>query len=316
MSNNQKREFKIPDDVKTFASLTEKKYRKKYADEYEDKKDQKKGYYEMLIGELPEVIKLLVNYSHIPQVMELKSDIYERLFDKKLIKKITKRIDKEGTDEIENSELLPIIIYDVIKEASAQHAKEKEEDADAKPFDLSDLVSLSNLILRKKMKKLEKAGVSRELAFDCLSVVPTSKVLDKGKYRMRYLMQVIYTHAKTEEIDFGTLMKYVVTQNYYQALIVYLLLERKSEYVNMDDKQKDFFNKVSDWVFNTLEEMDKMDIRETLLAYFNARKADKKNNKDSNRRFFIGTLPENDFPNITKVIAKIKDSDSSIEEFL
>lgn len=313
-SNNQKKEFKIPEDVKLFASLTEKKYRKHYADGYESKKEQKKGYYEMLLSELPEVIKLLVNYSHINKVAELKGDIYERLFDKKLVKKITKSVDK-GND-IENIEMLPIVIYDVIKEATIQHRKDKEEDPDAKGYDLSDLINLSNMILRKKMKKLDKAGVSKELAFDCLSVIPTNKVLERGIYRMRQLMQVLYAHAKTEDIDFAVIAKYVITSNHYPELITYLLLERKSDFVNLDEKQKEFFYKVSDWVFNTMEEMDKVEIREILLAYFKARKRDKGMNKDSNRRFFLGTLPENDFPNITKVITKIKDSDSSIEEFL
>jgi len=313
-SNNQKKEFKIPEDVKLFASLTEKKYRKHYADGYESKKEQKKGYYEMLLSELPEVIKLLVNYSHIDKVVELKGEIYERLFDKKLVKKITKSVDKG--DDIDNIEMLPIVIYDVIKEATIQHRKDKEEDPDAKGYDLSDLINLSNMILRKKMKKLDKAGVSKELAFDCLSVVPTNKVLERGIYRMRQLMQVLYAHAKTEDIDFAVIAKYVITSNHYPELITYLLLERKSDFVNLDEKQKEFFYKVSDWVFNTMEEMDKVEIREILLAYFKARKRDKGMSKDSNRRFFLGTLPENDFPNITKVIAKIKDSDSSIEEFL
>ena len=315
MANNQKREFKIPEDVKLFASLTEKKYMKKYADDYESKKERRKGYYAMLLSELPEVIKLLVNYSHVKEVLEIKHDIYERLFDKKLIKKITKEVD-DDIDNIENITLFPIIIYDVIKEASIQHAKEKEEDPDAKEFDLSDLVNLSNMILRKKMKKLEKAGVSKELAFDCLSVIPSSKVLEKGMYRMRQLMQILYTHAKTEEIKIEPIMKYVVTGTYYPVIITYLLLERKSEFVNLDDKQKEFFNTVTDWAFNRMEEMEKTEIRQILTSYFEARKRDKKNNKDSNRRFFLGSLPENEFPNITKVLAKMKDSDSSIEEFL
>lgn len=315
MANNQKREFKIPEDVKLFASLTEKKYMKKYADDYESKKERRKGYYSMLLSELPEVIKLLVNYSHVKEVLEIKHDIYERLFDKKLIKKITKEVD-DDIDNIENITLFPIIIYDVIKEASIQHAKEKAEDPDAKEFDLSDLVNLSNMILRKKMKKLEKAGVSKELAFDCLSVIPSSKVLEKGMYRMRQLMQILYTHAKTEEVKIEPIMKYVVTSTYYPVIITYLLLERKSEFVNLDDKQKEFFNTVTDWAFNRMEEMEKTEIRQILTSYFEARKRDKKNSKDSNRRFFLGSLPENEFPNITKVLAKMKDNDSSIEEFL
>ncbi len=315
MSNKQNKGFRIPEDVKLFASLTEKKYMKKYADDYSSKKEKRKAYYEMLIGELPEVIKLLVYYSQVKEVQEIKHDIYERLFDKKLIKKITKLID-DDMDEIENILLFPIVIYDVIKEAAIQHAKEKAEDPEAKDFDLSDLISLSNKILRKKMKKLEKNGISKELAFDCLSVVPSTKVLEKGIYRMRILMNVLYTHAKTEEVKIEPIMKYVVTSNYYSVIIAYLLLERKSEYVNLDDKQKEFFNKVTDWVFNTMEEMDKNEIKQILVSYFNTRKSDKAKNKDSNRRFFLSSLPENEFPNITKVIAKLKDVDSSIEEFL
>lgn len=315
MSNKQNKGFRIPEDVKLFASLTEKKYMKKYADDYSSKKEKRKAYYEMLIGELPEVIKLLVYYSQVKEVQEIKHDIYERLFDKKLIKKITKIVD-EDMDEVENILLFPIVIYDVIKEAAIQHAKEKAEDPEAKDFDLSDLISLSNKILRKKMKKLEKNGISKELAFDCLSVVPSTKVLEKGIYRMRILMNVLYTHAKTEEIKIEPIMKYVVTSNYYSVIIAYLLLERKSEYVNLDDKQKEFFNKVTDWVFNTMEEMDKNEIKQILVSYFNTRKSDKTKNKDSNRRFFLSSLPENEFPNITKVIAKLKDVDSSIEEFL
>ena len=315
MSNKQNKGFRIPEDVKLFASLTEKKYMKKYADDYSSKKEKRKAYYEMLIGELPEVIKLLVYYSQVKEVQEIKHDIYERLFDKKLINKITQLVD-EDMDEIENILLFPIVIYDVIKEAAIQHAKEKAEDPEAKDFDLSDLISLSNKILRKKMKKLEKNGISKELAFDCLSVVPSTKVLEKGIYRMRILMNVLYTHAKTEEIKIEPIMKYVVTSNYYSVIIAYLLLERKSEYVNLDDKQKEFFNKVTDWVFNTMEEMDKNEIKQILVSYFNTRKSDKAKNKDSNRRFFLSSLPENEFPNITKVIAKLKDVDSSIEEFL
>lgn len=316
MANENKKEFKIPNDVKDFASLTKKKYEKKYADPYMSKDEKKKAYYDMLIDELPAVIKLLVNYSNVREVVDMKHDVYERLFDKKLIKKITKIVEND-IDEIENICLLPIIIYDVIKEANKVHSEELKDDEKAADFDLTDVVDLSRLILKKKLKKLVKAGVNEDLAFDVLSIIPSNSVLkNHGMYRLRQMMMVLYNYSKTVDIDFDKLIKYVVSSDYYPSLIAYLLLEKKSDYVNYDEKQKEFFNKVTDWCFNTMEGLEKEEIREILKTYFNYRKRDKQQNKDSNRRFFIGTLPADEFPNITKVVEKMKAADNTIEEFL
>ena len=319
MSKNNKKGFEIPHDVTLFTGLTLKKYMKKYADEYAPKKKQKKGYYDMLICQLPEVIKLMVNCSHIREVQEIRNEVYDRLFDKKLIKKITE-ICEDDLDQIDYIELLPIIIYDVLKEAHKQYMKEKEEDKDAKAFDVSDLVKLSNVILKKKMKKLVKAGVSRELAFDALSTIPTSSILDRGAFRLKNLMGVLYVHAKTETISretFAAVVKHVVTPKNYPGFITYLLLERKSDYVTLDDKQKEFYHTVTDWTFKVLEEdFDEREIEQILKAYFTARKRDKSQNKDANRRFFLSSLPEGEYPKTVKVLNKLQSNDESIKEFV
>lgn len=322
MSKNNKKGFEIPNDVRLFTGLTLKKYMKKYADEYSSKKKQKKGYYDMLICQLPEVIKLMVNYSHIKEVQEIRNEVYDRLFDKKLIKKITK-LCEEDMEQIDYIELLPIIIYDVLKEAHKQHMKEKAEDENAKMFDVSDLVKLSNIILKKKMKKLSKSGVNKELAFDVLSTVPTSSILDKGAFRLKNLMAVLYVHAKTETIskeEFAAVVKHVVTPKNYPGFITYLLLERKSDYVTLDDKQKEFYHVVTDWAFKTLEEeFDEREIEQILKAYFGARKRDKAQNKDANRRFFLSSLPgdeKNGYPKTVKVLNKLQSNDESIKEFV
>ena len=316
MKGNQKNKFKISKDVMMFAKTGKKKYVKKYADPYLKKKKQEKEYYDMLFDNLPEVIYLLVRYPNVEEVKQIKKSLINRMFRKKMVKKIAERL--EADIEIKNIELLPLIIYDVLKNAATLHEEEKKTNPDAKPYDLSDLVNLSNQINSKKMKKLQKSGISAELAFDCLSVMPTSDLMKEHKgFHIRQLMNVVYTHASTEELNIQAIAKYVVTRKHYPLFITYLLLEKKSDYVNMDDKQKEFFNKVTTWIFNTMEnDLDKVETREILLAYFKARKDDKKLNRDSNRRYFLGSLPEDEFPKTTAVINKLKNSDSSIEEFL
>jgi len=311
------KQFKIDDDVKLFAGMTKKKYKKKYASSSMSKKEIKKNYYKMLISCLPEVIKLLVFYPNVKEVTEIKDSIYEKLMEKEMIDAIEKDIEKYGIDDIENLNFLPVIIADAIKIAKEYYKEEKDSDPDAKDFDLNDLLDLSLEINKKKLKKFEKAGIPKEVAVDVLSVLPSSKLLEKnGVNRIKSVMSILYQHANTKEFKFEDVVKYAISSDYYPLLITYLLLEKKSDYVNYTDKQKEFFNKVTDWCFNTLENMDKTEINEILKSYFNIRKMDKQKNKDSNRRFFLSSLPESEFPNICKVLNKMKSINSGIEEFM
>lgn len=315
-NQNNKRQFKVPEDTRLFASLTFKKYKKKYSDPYASKKDQKKGYYQMLLDLLPRTIDVLVKYSQVPDVRELKSTIYEKLFDAAFVKVLTKEL-KEDVDYVENSELLPIIIYDLISEAKRRHAEEIKENPDAAEFDLTDVIELSSIINKKKMKKLKKAGVPETVAFDALSVIPTSRALEKSQtYRIRTLFRVLYEHAKNEDFSIEPIMKLVIKSDYHAAVITFLLLEKKEIYVNYTDKQKEFFNKVTDWCFNTLEDFPKETINSVLRTYIKTRQNDKAQNRDSNRRFFLSSLPEDQFPKIVKVMNKIIEQDETVKEFL
>lgn len=315
-NNNGNREFVIPTEVKNFMKMTKKKYTKKCGDGVWDKDDIASGYWEYMMDKVPYVINLFVNYGQRKEVKEIKEAVYEKLYSPKFIKKL-KKIAEKDKDSIDNFELMAIMNLDVIREAAKQRETEKSAGREEKDFDLSDIVELSNILLKKKMKKLKKEGISDELAFDCLSVIPTTDIInDRNRFRLRQMMNVLYNYADRVDVDFEKILKYVVGAKNYGGMIVYLLLERKEDYIKLSEKQKEFFNKVTDWCFNTMEEMEKEEIREILKTYFNVRKRDKANGNDSNRRFFLGSLPESDFPKTYKVLQKIKDADSSIEEFL
>ena len=95
-----------------------------------------------------------------------------------------------------------------------------------------------------------------------------------------------------------------------------MLLERKEIYVQMSESQKEFFNGCTEWMFNQMENMNKSVIYEILQSYADVRKRDKSQNRDSNRRYFMNSLPETDFPKICKVLAKLKDDYAWVDEFM
>ena len=71
-------------------------------------------------------------------------------------------------------------------------------------FDLTALIELSQLLLKKKIKKMVKAGIDESVAFDVLSAIPSPKILVKSQYyHIRNMFSILYEHAKTKEINFG-----------------------------------------------------------------------------------------------------------------
>ena len=313
--------FKIPSDVREFTSLTIKKWKKDYGDPYLSKKEIKKNYYKALVDLLPEVIALLVRYSNRKEVQEITPAIYEKLSDEKFLKTLKKMIESGDIELVDNYEQLPIVIFDFLRQASKWEQKlTAENDGKKVTIDTSDMVEISSMLLKKKIKKATKAGVPENIAFDVFSVIPTSKLLEKSSmYRMRQMFLVLYEHAKSEKITpqmFDTIVKTAVKEEYMPQLSVYLLLERKEMYTQFTEEQKEFFNQVTSWVMNTIEEMPKSEIENILNAYFEARKRDKGQGKDSNRRYFLSSLPAEDFPKITKVLERIQTGDESVKEFM
>lgn len=316
-NNGNNKGFKIPEDVKSLLKLDFKKFKKKNKDYYDSKKELKSAYYAQELDLFPAAIQLVVRYGHIADVKETKEAIYARLTDPDFIKYLKKEL-KNGF-EFDNMELLPTVVNDIVIQANKQAASMKEENPDSEiELDLSDIVEVSSIILKKKLKKFKKAGIDEALAFDVLSVIPTTDLLKKSQYfHIRSLFNVLYEHAKTKEIDFGKVIKCLFKgeDDYIPSIITFALLERKEKISNFNETQKKLFNDITEYSFKTMEDMKKDDILAILKAYINSRKRDESQNKDSNRRYYISSLPESDYPKITKVVEKIIEKDEDLKKY-
>ena len=310
---NKKNEFKVRESVLDFVKLADaEKWFKKQGLKKEKKKEKQRIYFSRIMDLLPDVLYTLVHYGHIREIQELKEDIYAVLTTEKLPKFIKDEI--KGGFEIDNIELLPICIADILtKHAAALVNTETGEVTDESEIvDLSDLAELSEFILKKPLKKLEKKGIDRVVAFDILSVFPTGKLMGKnvGVYQLNNMMRILYAHAKEKEIDFKKIFKVIFDDTDMSSVYLFFLLERKNKMGDFNDTQKKLFNEITLWLFSEIESLKKDQIRELIEAYVKARKNDDSKQRDGIRRYSLTSIPDETYPKTFKVVMKLSDDDN------
>lgn len=315
--DNKGRRAHINQDAKDFASLTFKKFKKRNGEYYDSKKELRYSYFMTLLDLFPKTIEFVVKYGYIQQdeIQQAKVEIYRKLNDPDFIKILKKEI-KNG-NRIDNIKLLPIAIKEMLAEAKRVNDEAIAANPNAKIYDMSDLIELSQMILKKKMKKMEKAGISSNIAFDVLSIIPCTDALASSQfYRIHSLYECLYEHAKSSAIPFAELMDILVGEEYYPVFITFALLERKEKFGKLTDNQKSLYVNITSWCFNIMEKLSKEEIQSIVKTFVAGRKRDEGQGRDSNRRYSLSSLSEVDYPRISKVITKMIADDDSLSKYL
>lgn len=311
------------DDAEKFAKLDADKFKKKQKKKssWVTKKEIQEYYHLALLDNLPGAIIYLIlqGYVRKDEIQDLKNRIFKNLINKKFVKFLTKEI--ENDEYIENIEYLPILIKEILEVINKTNKEMLAEDPNAKTIESDDIVNLSRVIMKKKIKKLTKKGVDANVAFDVLSIVPTKKVMELYRsskvFRIKSLFDCLYEHSKTKTIPFAEIISVVLGRDYYPAIIAFALLERKEHFGTLNESQKAFYLQVSTWCFDTLEkELNKEEIVGVLETYISTRKRDEINGKDGNRRYALNTLSEDDYPKLKKIINEMVVKDDSIKKYL
>ena len=227
-------------------------------------------------------------------------------------------ITRQHIDFMAIKKQLPIVIKEIVAAADKYNTEELAKNPNATIVDVSDMVELSQIIMKKKLKKFEKEGVDAALAFDALSVIPKDDVLASSQnYRIHMLMDTLYEHAKSKTVPFATIMNILVGEEYYPMFTVFALLERKEKFGTLTDAQKVLYLDISNWVFNTMEkDLTKDQLSEVVNTYIRSRRRDESQNKDGNRRYALSTLSETDYPRISAFIKKLIANDDTLKKYL
>ena len=281
--DKKEKKFKLNDDVKEFSKITLKKFKKREGDFYDKKKELKAAYYEYLLTLLPETIWFLIRYGHMPENKETRDAVLVNFNDPDFTKYLIDALKDEI--EIKNIEMVPAIINDILIEYAQLENKSGEQ------YDVSGLIKLSKMILKKKLKKMDKAGIPETLAFDLLSVIPDTSVINKNPfYRMKTFMNVLYVSSAKNVITAETLKNIVDIvfkddEKQRANLLLYIMRERSADKDNLkEDAQKTFWDETKKFVLNELSEMKKKEIEEVLKIYIDSRETDVKSNKDCERK--------------------------------
>ena len=136
-------------------------------------------------------------------------------------------------------------------------------------------------------------------------------------YRIRVLYETLYEHAKTEQIDFEKLIDAVIDEDYQLMCITFALLERKEKFSRLTDSQKTLYLAITNWCFNTMEKkLKKAEVAEVLNIYVRNRTRDDKNGKDSNRRYSLSSLSEEEYPRIAGIVKSMIADNDSVKKYL
>jgi len=322
MSNknkNRRDPQRIPDEVQEFAKFSFKKFKKETKGYYKNKTKQLEAYFETMAEGFQYVTEFFVRYGHLKdeKIVEYTRRALLFLRDETFCKCMIKMFNKDELD-VENYELLPILIRKVLEEETKAAHQLKVEHPDEPIPSHDNLVKLSTLILKKKLKKLEKKGIDRKLAFDLLSVVPCKKAMTISRaYRARAIFAILYQYSKDMKIDFDTIVNKIIGEEYIGFIIVHALLEKKEKFSDLTDGQKAFHTAVTSWCIDKMEnDLDSDEIAAILRNYVNARKKDEAMNRDGNRRYPLSTLSEVDYPHVTKAITAFINRNEADKKYL
>lgn len=318
--DNSRRE-EVFHDAELFSSYTFKRFWKKNKKEcgWESKKEAKKVYFNALMDKFPSAMYWMLREGHKQD--ETSKTMAQGILDKfadqwfceRLLKKLSKGKLSEKLSEIRNIQYLPIYLREIIRATSVEN--EKGDPKDAVPLD--PYYNLISLILDKKVKKMVKDGISEQLAFNLRCVIPCDEILNfSSNYRVYTFFDMLYDASKENDIPFGTIMKSMIPRDQWNKFILFALLERKEKYGSLNDNQKKFYMDVTNWLFNTMENMDRDEIDEILGMYINERRRMDQRGKDSNRRYSLTTLGETEYPHIVASVKAMLLNDSSIEKYL
>ena len=316
----------VPGTVKEFATVTFKKFKKENKD-YCSKKELKMYYYSSLLSDLDDVITFILSKGYIQNneyIITLREGCFEKFRDPKFIKTIKKAIKNEDGNydefDMNNIKFLPAVLYEVISDINIKNNENEENSLipdDEDTVDVGELYELSKMILKKKIKKLVEAGIDADLAFDLLSIIPNPGIMQHSPiYRVKTIFNIMYIHAKDKTLDFKNIIEHVLKPNGYQYVIIFAIQERKDKYNNFNDKQKSFFNDITSWVFDCLNTFEQDDIKKILSAYIAQRKREASQGRDSNRRYFIKSLPETNYKNIVEVVNELLEENPDAETYL
>lgn len=317
--------------------------KKKYAKKYElvvkkktPKNERKrinkrlnKEYGEFVIVRLNKAVNILSKANEDSKKIErLKDAIIDLIADKKTMQFVAKEY-KKNPDEYPYLVYLPYLITTTIMYYEQENLSE-EDAAVAEKLDKEKLIEICETILKKPIKKYEKEGLSRTVAFQCAATVPTAKRISNVNNRrwMRTLIQHMYSLAETESIDFEAIISAIakldkkppyskkeLREMFYSEVI---LSRSSNKNHSFTDSQKELNERLIESSLEYLNNLKSSKLRMILKNYIKSRKVAETYKNDGKRiiKFTDIANSNSEYEKIKSVVTDLIADDSSNELYL
>lgn len=237
---------------------------------------------------------------------------YQDFFaNKKVAKTLTKVI---NMGEYKISPLLAVLLTDTLKN------KGQEIDEDV----VSIYLEIISDMFSKRAKKIsKKTDIDRTTIINLLMEYPipgddASKcnyTLINRLIKKMYLLDGIEEKLTPDNIHI--LFNSIMGKDIYR-LVFNILLERKQNAEQLNEKQIEIWNKLTTFALETLNDLGKKsEIAEAISElYIHKRKKDAKRNNDFERRLHLFELSEDRYPKIVKACNLLIEKDENNKKFL
>lgn len=239
-----------------------------------------------------------------------REDLCEALHDKRIAKSIIKVVN-EGQ---ESGYGFPLEFVVVLKDVVDTQRRKVGDDEILQSYELC-----IQKILKKEIKDLSKlVDISKELAYELLVVVPTSSMINRKNIIGIYVNRINRKLYIAEEKGIDTIDRLKTLRQLYKYLFggeedmgeiaISILLERRH---NNQTISTNVFSLLTVFALDTLEKLDKEELRDHILRYGERRK----NEKEGERRIRLSTsISPADYPKITKAIKKVSKKNPELKD--
>lgn len=334
----KKKKIKVPKSVLELR-LTPKKFAKKHniklTGKGMSKKDKKrnlkklqKEYCESAISGLNKAVKILAeNINNTgKKVVKVKEGIENIITNPDVMKRLAKIYNK-NPEQYPNLIFLPNMIMNTLLYYSRDSLTE-EEKAIADSLDKEALVEFCEKILKKKIKKYKKYGLSDSISFQLATVIPTTKLFKSSPQWYKKLIQQMYDIAGEEEVDIDNILKaitkldkdnYISKKDFYEGFYSAFILRRNSnKNKNFTDSQKDLHEGLIERALNYLDGLKPKKLRSVLRDYIKARKFAEQMKSDSKRviNFAEHANSNSSYLNIKATVKELIEDNANNELYL
>lgn len=273
---------------------------KSFLEEWKPKKD-KGELLELLSNELPSLEEFYFFKGH--KVRETVDKIYDKMASPKFPKCLKKIMKDQELDAG-----VATIIADFLERKGSELPEEL----------VTMYAELVDKLLKSRVKKLtKKVGIDPNIAKDVLVVVPGDEYINDrfvGIFVGRVCRKLYVLARETgleikETKQLKKLFKFLFKDELINDVAVAILLEKKETMKNFNDKQVEIWNALTNFALDTLNGLEKDDLKNYLVTFAERRMRDYEKNRDAARRVQLTQIADESYSRIAKVVSKLQEKE-------